>query len=198
MKQENVPAKVDGVKFLHIVAVDSNNGIGINGALPWRSKSDLAHFKATTMGQVLIMGRKTYDSLPEAKLPGRHIIVLSKIMSDQNLPKDTYVVRSLSAAVLKSKDLAEDWGLNKVFIAGGSELYNLTADLIDGAIVSRVSGKHKCDTFYRPINLQFMTCVMNKSLEQADGEVGVEVHEYALIDLTDGGVVREWQFQWGS
>lgn len=198
MKQEQASANLNGLKFYHIVAVDSGNGIGLNGDLPWRNKSDLAHFKATTMGQIVLMGRTTYNSLPKQKLPGRHIVVLSKSMSDQDLPKDTYVVRSLDAAILKSKELADDWCLNKVYIAGGSQLYNATANIIDGAMVSRIKSIHKCDTFYQPVNLQFMACVMNKSLEQVDGEAGVEVHEYALIDLTNGGAIRNWQFQWGS
>lgn len=191
-------ATLAGLKFYHIVAVDRNNGIGKGGDLPWRNKSDLAHFKATTMGQILIMGSVTYDSLPTNKLPGRHIIILSKRYRKENLPKDTYVARTLQDALTLSKELAEDWCLNRVYIAGGKQVYDATAHLIDGAFVSRIQATHECDTFYNPTNLSYMRCVMNKSLEQVSGEAAVELHEYAVIDETDLEGVRECQFQWGS
>ena len=60
-----------------IVACDRNGAIGKNGDLPWRQSTDLQHFKQITMGSNLIMGRKTWDSLPGI-LPGREHFVLSR------------------------------------------------------------------------------------------------------------------------
>ena len=55
-----------------VVAVAENGVIGRNGALPWRLKSDMAHFRKATMGRPVVMGRKTWDSLPKKPLPGPH------------------------------------------------------------------------------------------------------------------------------
>ena len=60
-----------------IVAVSANNVIGVDGNLPWRLADDLRHFKATTLGKPIVMGRATYESIGRA-LPGRQNIVLSR------------------------------------------------------------------------------------------------------------------------
>lgn len=61
-----------------IVAMAKDRAIGRNGSLPWRLPEDLAHFKSTTMGHPIIMGRKTWESLPKRPLPGRRNIVISR------------------------------------------------------------------------------------------------------------------------
>lgn len=61
-----------------IVAIAHNNAIGRAGTLPWRLPEDMAHFKAFTMGHPVIMGRKTWESLPKRPLPGRRNIVISR------------------------------------------------------------------------------------------------------------------------
>ena len=61
-----------------IVACDRNGAIGKDGDLPWRQSTDLQHFKNITMGSNLIMGRKTWDSLPVRPLPGRKNVIISK------------------------------------------------------------------------------------------------------------------------
>ena len=61
-----------------IVAVAENGVIGVNGALPWHIPEDLKRFKALTLGKPMIMGRKTWDSLPRRPLPGRTNIVVTR------------------------------------------------------------------------------------------------------------------------
>ena len=63
--------------FTMIFACDTNGAIGKDGDLPWRQSSDLQHFKQVTMSKTIVMGRKTWDSLPKA-LPGRRNIVMSR------------------------------------------------------------------------------------------------------------------------
>lgn len=186
-----------GLKYYHIVAINRNYGIGIKNQLPWHSKADLQHFKLTTMGQILIVGRKTYDSLPSSKLKGRHLIVLSRSMTSTDLPEHVRVVRSIHDAYLVANELATEWALNRVYIAGGAEIYRATANVIDGAIVSRIDDVQVCDAFYAPTYLRFMACVMNKSLKVDEGDLGVDVHEYAMVDLTKRGAEIEWQYHWG-
>lgn len=81
-----------------VVAVADNGVIGKDGDLPWHYPEDLAHFKETTMGHPVLMGRKTYESLPDEfrPLPGRTNVVLST--SDPDVPEVVHVVTDLDAA----------------------------------------------------------------------------------------------------
>ena len=107
-----------------LVAARSRNGvIGRDGALPWRLKSDLALFKATTLGKPVIMGRKTWESLPKKPLPGRLNIVLTRDLSFE--PKGAVAVQSLAEAVAMAREQAEEDGAEEVCVIGGAELYAL-------------------------------------------------------------------------
>ncbi len=61
-----------------IVATDQNNLIGKDNDMPWHIPADLKRFKAITTGHTIVMGRKTYDSLPKKPLPNRHHVVLTR------------------------------------------------------------------------------------------------------------------------
>jgi dihydrofolate reductase len=97
-----------------IAAVSQNGVIGKNGDLPWRISGDLQWFKKITMSHVLLMGRKTWQSLPKA-LPGRENWVLSRTMNPEEGMK---VFRSLEEA-------KERLDGRTLFIIGGGELYSL-------------------------------------------------------------------------
>lgn len=108
-----------------IVAATARGEIGYQNTLPWRLKGDLRRFKALTMGNILVMGKNTYESLP-GPLDGRTVVVVSKSFVNDysrptslNRPKDTYFVLDLVSALQLAKDLPGD----KVFIAGGVQLY---------------------------------------------------------------------------
>lgn len=102
-----------------IVASGANGVIGRNGAMPWRLPEDLRLFKRLTMGKPVIMGRRTYESLPKRPLPGRLNIVLSR----RRLPPTDGVFHapSLEAAVARAEQEATPGG--EVFIIGGAEVY---------------------------------------------------------------------------
>ena len=74
----------------HLVALSNNNVIGVDNDLPWRLKKDLQHFSAYTQNKVIVMGRKTFESLPKA-LPNRKNIVLSK---NKNLKIDSVEIQN--------------------------------------------------------------------------------------------------------
>ena len=102
---------------IHLIwAQDVNGGIGKNGELPWHISEDLQNFKKITINSTIIMGRKTWDSLPIKPLPKRRNIVLSR-----NLQSNIEVFRSYDDCVntLKKEKL------KKVFIIGGRSIYNL-------------------------------------------------------------------------
>ncbi len=97
-----------------IVAAGKNGAIGRHGDLIWRIGSDLKRFKALTMGHPVIMGRKTWDSLPKRPLPGRRNIVVSR--NPELVAEGAEVVNSPAAALRMVED--ED-----IFIMGGAQLY---------------------------------------------------------------------------
>jgi dihydrofolate reductase len=104
-----------------VVARAANGVIGRDGDLPWRLKSDLALFKANTLGKPIIMGRKTWDSLPRKPLPGRMNVVLSRDGSFE--PDNAVVCESFMEAVQMAREQAEDDGVDEVCIIGGRSLF---------------------------------------------------------------------------
>ncbi len=109
---------------LAIVAARARNGvIGRGGALPWRLKSDMALFKATTLGKPVIMGRKTWDSLPKKPLPGRANLVLSRDGTFE--PKGAVVCDRFQEALSMAREQAEEDGAEEVCVIGGTALFAL-------------------------------------------------------------------------
>jgi dihydrofolate reductase len=104
-----------------VVARAHNGVIGRGGALPWRIKSDMAWFKANTLGKPVIMGRKTWESLPRRPLPGRTNIVLSRDQSFETL--GALVCENFSEAVQIAREQAEDDGTDEVCVIGGYALF---------------------------------------------------------------------------
>jgi dihydrofolate reductase len=105
------------------VARARNGVIGRDGGLPWRLSGDLAFFKRTTMGKPVIMGRKTWDSLPVKPLPGRMNIVLSHDGSFD--PLGAVVCEDFSQAVQIGREQAADDGVDEVCVIGGATLFAL-------------------------------------------------------------------------
>ncbi len=109
---------------LAIVAARARNGvIGRAGALPWRLKGDMALFKATTSGKPVIMGRKTWDSLPKKPLPGRANLVLSRDGTFE--PKGAVVCERFEDALAMAREQAEEDGAEEVCVIGGTALFAL-------------------------------------------------------------------------
>ena len=105
------------------VARSRNGVIGRDGGLPWRLKSDLAHFRALTLGKPVIMGRKTWESLPRRPLPGRTNIVLSHDLSFETA--GAVVCQDFSEAVQIAREQAEDDGVDEVCVIGGAAIFAL-------------------------------------------------------------------------
>jgi dihydrofolate reductase len=121
-----------------IVAVDAAGGMGLNNALPWHLPADLAHFKKTTLGKPIIMGRKTYDSIGRP-LPGRLNIVLSRSACEI---AGVEVVNNLSAAFLLAADAPE------VMVIGGAEIFKLALEIADRVYLTRVQDVFEADVFF--------------------------------------------------
>lgn len=102
------------------VARGRNGVIGRNGGLPWRLKSDLQLFKALTLGKPVIMGRRTWDSLPRQPLPGRLNLVLSRDGSFE--PPGGVVCQTFDEALEFGREHARDEGVDEVCVIGGATL----------------------------------------------------------------------------
>ena len=124
-----------------IVAVDNNWGIGFNGDLLEHSPEDLKYFQELTSGNVVVMGYKTWESLPKKPLPNRkNIIITTKAISDPNASFWSY---EFTEAFLKTrKDL-------NFFIIGGGQIYEKLLPLCDRVYVTKIFKDHdQVDTYF--------------------------------------------------
>jgi dihydrofolate reductase len=128
-----------------IVAMDEGRVIGKDGALPWHLPEDLAHFKSKTSGHFVLMGRKTWDSLPSKfrPLPGRVNIVMSRTPAALNLPAGTHGVSSIEEALTIVERLGKPDQM--LWCIGGAELYAAGLPLCDELHLTLVRGYHEGD-----------------------------------------------------
>ncbi len=124
-------------KLTLIVAIAKNGIIGANGALPWRLSSDMARFKAATMGKPVLMGRKTWESLPKRPLPGRANLVLSRDASFK--AEGAWLYTDLAAMLAAARAMAEASGAGEVCVIGGAQLYESTLLLADRIVLTEVN-----------------------------------------------------------
>ena len=127
-----------------IVAIDAENGIGVCNTLPWRLPEDLAHFKRTTSGHPIIMGRKTFDSIGRP-LPNRRNIVITRNPDWQHAGVET------AASIAAATQLCGD---TEVFIIGGGQIFAEILPFADRLIVTEIAKTFGCDTFFPQIDLQ--------------------------------------------
>ena len=127
---------------LHLIYARAANGvIGINGALPWHLPEDLAHFKRTTLGCPVIMGRKTWDSLPPKfrPLPGRTNIVITRQENwHENGAQPAPDLREALQFCEQSPD---------VWVIGGAQLFALAAPMAHSAVVTEIDKDFEGDAF---------------------------------------------------
>jgi dihydrofolate reductase len=129
-----------------IVAMDAKRGIGKNNDLMWHLPADMNFFKETTKNQIVVMGRKNYDSIPEKfrPLPNRLNVVLTR--SKDFKADNCLVFNSLSDCLVFFKNEKE----RKIFIIGGGEIYKMALDskCLDEMYITYVDGVFDADTFF--------------------------------------------------
>ena len=162
-----------------IVAVDEANGIGYQGQIPWHLKGDMQFFKKITTEtsvpgkqNMVVMGRKTWESLPERfrPLPDRVNVVLSRNHDYKLMGAELF--NSLEQVVTVADDSVE-----KIFVIGGATVYAqaLRSGLIDGIYLTRIARKFNCDAAFPEVPTEFKQVKsFGKEVEQ-----GIE-YEYLL------------------
>jgi dihydrofolate reductase len=125
------------MEIILIAAHDPNLTIGKDGGLPWRYPEDLKHFKETTQGNVVLMGRGVFEELNEVPLPNRHNVVLSRTKTYEQV--QTY--SSLEEALEELADV-------DIYVIGGGVLYRETIDFADRLIITEIKKDFDGDTFF--------------------------------------------------
>lgn len=126
-----------------MAAMAENRVIGKDGDIPWHYPEDLKHFKELTTGHPVVMGRKTYFSLPEGfrPLPDRTNIVLTR--SNPDVPEEVEVAGSFDEAWKIASEVDD-----KVFVIGGASIYDQTLEEADKMILTFVHEEYDGDTYF--------------------------------------------------
>lgn len=157
-----------------IVAQAENRAIGLNGDMPWHLSGDLKRFKSLTLGHPVVMGRRTWESLPKRPLVGRRNIVLSQ--SEDFTPEGAEVVHSINGLFTLLHDCDDE-----VFIIGGGRIYNMLLPWVNRLYVTWVHKEFpEADTFFPEIDLSDFTKI-HETERMTDEKSGLDF-SYAEYD----------------
>ena len=159
-------------KLSLIAAMSTNRVIGLNNTLPWHLPADLRHFKDTTWGKAILMGRKTWESI-NRPLPGRTNMVLTR-KADYDLPEGCVRVSSVEEALQKATDMGQE-----LIIMGGATLYEQTLPLCDTLHLTQIDLTLDGDAFFPELDLQEWTEVSTLA-HNADEK---NPHNYRFVTL---------------
>ncbi len=157
------------MKITLIAAFDRNRGIGVGGALPWRMPADLCHFKQATMGKPILMGRKTWESLPGV-LPGRPHLVLSR--DPGFMAPGATVVHSIAESLEEAVKLGDE-----LMVVGGGQIYRLFLPLADRLLLTEVDTEVPADAWFPQIDAESWE-EAGRETHPADDE---NPHAYAFV-----------------
>tara|TARA_B100000579_G_scaffold68584_1_gene51512 strand:+ start:292 stop:798 length:507 start_codon:yes stop_codon:yes gene_type:complete len=137
------------ITISHVVALSNNNVIGVNNSLPWNLKTDLAHFKNYTSNKIIVMGRKTYESIGRP-LPNRINLIVSNTIKEIN---GAELFKSTEDAINKAKELCINKNLDEIIIIGGGYLFRDTLSITNKLVLTKVDCNIEGDVFYPDIDL---------------------------------------------
>ena len=153
----------------HVVAMSNNNVIGVNNKLPWQLKDDLEHFKKYTTGKIIIMGRKTFESIGRP-LPNRQNFVISSILREVD---GISIFQNLENAIIAAKKYNKDLdSAQEIAIIGGGYLFRDSINYFNKLVLTRVDCEIDGDVYYPKIDLK------NWELESSENFLKSEVNQY--------------------
>lgn len=156
-----------------IAAIGRNNEIGYRNNLLWHIPEDMKHFKAYTMGKVVIMGSNTFLSIGRKPLPGRKCVVVSR----QELH---------GAAAIPAKSIAEALSIEHCYpelvVIGGSSIYEQTINLAHKLVITHVDAEFTADTFFPRIDLT--KWMINSTVEGKDANFSYRFVEYLRNEVS--------------
>lgn len=157
-----------------MVAIDQNNGIGLENTMPWPYlDQDLLNFKRLTTNNIVLMGSNTLKSLKRDRLPDRVNAVVSRTM----WPKVDHVYLELHQAITSLLFLYPD---KDIFIIGGSQLYESSKSYIQKYIVTEINQTYSCDKFfdYSYVKNNFLKKSILSHIEETDTTPSYSIIEY--------------------
>lgn len=149
-----------------IAAIDDNRLIGHDDKLPWHIPADFKHFKETTLGHPIVMGRKTYDSLPKRPLPGRTNLVVTRAPSIEGVRAFSTIQEALDEGLRESPE---------VFVIGGQSIYEQTILTADRLLITHVDGSFE-GNYWFPI-IDPSRWEESRTLQKGDG---FSIREYLV------------------
>lgn len=145
-----------------VYARSANGAIGLEGRLPWHLPADLRRFKALTMGKPMIMGRKTFESLP-GLLPGRRHIVLTR---REDWDKEgAEIAHSRKEALALARN---DNPNGAIMVVGGAAIYDVFRPLASQIEVTEIHADYRGDTFMKPLGSEWLESAREE--HEAEGE----------------------------
>jgi dihydrofolate reductase len=142
---------MDRPEIVLVAAIATNGVIGQGGRLPWRLKSDLAHFRNATLGKPVVMGRKTYLSIGKP-LAGRTNIVVSRAPAFST--PGVLAAASIETALSAARGDAFRRGAREIAVIGGADIFRDTLPIADRLLITRVQLEPEGDTIFPPIDEQ--------------------------------------------
>ncbi|MDO8583411.1 MAG: dihydrofolate reductase [bacterium] len=167
------------MKISIIAAMDQKRGIGKENRIPWHIKEDLVHLKGLTLGNVVILGRKSYDSMigyynkSGNPMPGKLYIVITRDASYKPARENTMTAHSLEEAFSFARGrLAK---LEEVFVIGGAQIFQQAIAVAEKLYLTLVDGEYNTDTFF-PDYSEFKKVVSEKESQS-------EKYKYKFLEL---------------
>lgn len=157
-----------------VAAMAKNRTIGNNNKLIWHLPEDLEFFKTTTKNKIMIMGRKTFDSLPKT-LPNRFHIVISRSTPEKHQDRVVFV-KSVDESIAKAQELIKQGWPDEVAVIGGAEIYKLFIPIANKIILTELNKDYEGDTFFPEFDKsKFREEVLKRSI---DGNIGMDFKIY--------------------
>jgi dihydrofolate reductase len=155
------------VMITMIAAIGENSVIGAEGQIPWRLPTDFAHFKRTTMGKPLVMGRKTFASIGRP-LPGRTNIVVTR---QRDFSADGVIgCHSLTEAIDQAREIVAGTDDCEIIIGGGGEIYREAMPLADRLIITHVAVSPPGDARFPPIDPDIWNMVLRHDIGKGEND----------------------------
>ena len=163
----------------HLVAVSNNLVIGVDNDLPWNLRADLAHFKKYTLNKIIIMGRKTFESIGKP-LPNRINYVVSKTLNE--IP-GACVFNNLDEAISKAEKENIQLNIdNEIIIIGGGYIFEETIESINKLIITRVDCDIDGDIYYPEIDFTNWALTKTKSYKKdSENDYDFKIEEYVRL-----------------
>lgn len=176
-----------------IVVVDKNWGIGKNNGLLFRLKKDMAFFRETTTGKVIVMGANTFASFPNGALPNRVNIVLDSSAkesseklfynADGNVRSRALIVPSVEQMDQALTEFAEKCGSDSIFVCGGASFYKLMLDRCKAAYVTKVNADGGAELFFPNLDGLPNWQLAEQSQPLTDGDYEISFCKYVNKNL---------------